>query len=315
MYMLIMTSIDGDRMKLATFRLDGEDAVGVVRPDGIVPLAWIAADAPSTMPDALRWLAQHPVDPAGVSALPLDSVHLRPVVPRPTAIWCAALTYLSHVREGGDRPIPDYPLFFLRVANSQMGSGEPMLVPAVSSELDYEGELAVVIGRRGRNIPMDRALEYVAGYTCYNDGSVRDWQRHTSQITMGKNFDSTGGFGPWLVTPDEFGDPSTHRITTRLNGATMQDTGVDQLLFPIEYLIHYVSTVSTLEVGDVIVTGTSGGVGVRRDPPVFMKSGDVVEVEIDGIGVLRNPVALASDDAGAFEPFHPAAEDLEETVR
>lgn len=292
-------------MKLATLLLDGEDAVALVTDDGVVPLTWVAPDAPSTLREVLGWLPEHPVDLAGVAALPLDSVHLRPVVPDPTAIWCAALTYLSHVREGGDRPVPDYPLFFLRVANSQMGDGEPMLVPAVSSELDYEGELAVVIGRRGRDIPINRALEHVGGYTCYNDGSVRDWQRHTSQITMGKNFDSTGGFGPWLVTPDEFGDPTSHRITTRLNGETMQDTGVDQLLFPIEYLIHYVSTVSTLEVGDVIVTGTSGGVGVRRNPPVFMKPGDVVEVEIDGIGILRNPIALAPGGAGGFEPFHP----------
>jgi 2-keto-4-pentenoate hydratase/2-oxohepta-3-ene-1,7-dioic acid hydratase in catechol pathway len=292
-------------MKLATLLLDGEDTVGLVIDDGVVPLTWVAPDAPSTLREVLGWLPEHPVDLAGVAALPLDSVHLRPVVPDPSAIWCAALTYLSHVREGGDRPVPDYPLFFLRVANSQMGHGEPMLVPAVSSELDYEGELAVVIGRRGRDIPIDRALEHVGGYTCYNDGSVRDWQRHTSQITMGKNFDSTGGFGPWLVTPDEFGDPTSHRITTRLNGETMQDTGVDQLLFPIEYLIHYVSTVSTLEVGDVIVTGTSGGVGVRRNPPVFMKPGDVVEVEIDGIGILCNPIALAPGGAGGFEPFHP----------
>ena len=293
-------------MKLASYQVEGRDAVGIVTPDGIVPLASVAPDAPPTMREALSWLPEHPVDLTGAIVLPLDSVHLRPVVPDPGAIWCAALTYLSHIREGGDRPIPDYPLFFLRVANSQMGHGEPMLVPTVSSELDYEGELAVVIGRRGRDIPVDRALEHVAGYTCYNDGSVRDWQRHTSQITMGKNFDGTGGFGPWLVTPDEFGDPTNHRITTRLNGLVMQDTGVDQLLFPIEYLIHYVSTVSTLEVGDVIVTGTSGGVGVRRDPPVFMQPGDIVEVEIDGIGNLRNPVALApAPAAGGFRAFHP----------
>jgi len=293
-------------MKLATYRRDGENSVGVVQPDGILPLALIAPDAPSTMRAALAWLPDHPLDLTGVPALPLESVQLLPVVTDPGAIWCAALTYLSHIREGGDRPVPDYPLFFLRVANSQMGHDEPMLVPNVSSELDYEGELAVVIGRRGRDIPVDRALEHVAGYTCYNDGSVRDWQRHTSQITMGKNFDATGGFGPWLVTPDEFGDPTTHRITTRLNGAVMQDTGVDQLLFPIEYLIHYISTVSTLEVGDVIVTGTSGGVGVRREPPLFMTPGDVVEVEIDGIGILRNPIELAPAAAGAFQPFHPA---------
>ena len=290
-------------MKLATFTIDGIDAVGVVRPEGIVPLASLVPDAPTTMRGVLEWLPGRALDVDGAPELSLDEVRLRPVVPDPSAIWCAALTYLSHVREGGDRPVPDYPLFFLRVANSQLGHGEPMLVPPVSTELDYEGELAVIIGRRGHNIPIDSALEHVAGYACYNDGSVRDWQRHTSQITMGKNFDATGGFGPWLVTPEEFGDPATHRVVTRLNGTVMQDTGIDQLLFPIEYLIHYISTVSTLEVGDVIVTGTSGGVGVRRNPPLFMKPGDVVEVEIDGIGILRNPIAQA--EAGMFQPFHP----------
>jgi 2-keto-4-pentenoate hydratase/2-oxohepta-3-ene-1,7-dioic acid hydratase in catechol pathway len=299
----------GSSMKLASFQHPGSGAadIGVVRPEGIVPLRALHPDAPRSMRAALTWLRAHEVDAAdaGGAAIPLESVRLLPVVPDPAAIWCAALTYLSHVREGGDRPVPDYPLFFLRVAHSQVGHAEPMLVPAVSGQLDYEGELAVVIGTAGRDIPMERALDHVAGYACYNDGSVRDWQRHTSQITMGKNFDATGGFGPWLVTPDEFGDPTRHRITTRLNGQVMQDTGVDQLLFPIAYLIHYISTVSTLEVGDVIVTGTSGGVGVRRDPPVFMRAGDVVEVEIDGIGTLRNPIADAPAPPSPFEPFHP----------
>lgn len=296
-------------MKIASFQHGGVDDVGIVRPDGIVPLRALAADAPTSMREALEWLPGRDLDADAAkpsALLPLDAVRYLPVVPDPQSIWCAALTYLSHVREGGDRPVPDYPLFFLRVANSQMGHEEPMLLPAVSSQLDYEGELAVVIGTRGRDIPMESALDHVAGFACYNDGSVRDWQRHTSQITMGKNFDATGGFGPWLVTPDEFGDPAGHRITTRLNGEVMQDTTVDRLLFPIEYLIHYVSTVSTLEVGDVIVTGTSGGVGLRRNPPVFMRAGDVVEVEIDGIGTLRNPIAPAPAPAsGGFRAYHP----------
>ena len=294
-------------MKLASYHFEGNDDVGVVRPDGVVPLRLLFPGAPTSMREALAWLRTHGEEPSHADAppIPLDSVQLLPVVPDPAAIWCAALTYLSHVREGGDRPVPDYPLFFLRVANSQVGHDQPMLVPAVSSELDYEGELAVVIGKRGRDIPMDDALDHVAGYSCYNDGSVRDWQRHTSQITMGKNFDATGGFGPWLVTPDEF-VPGSQRMVTRLNGEVMQNTTIDQLLFPIEYLIHYVSTVSTLEVGDVIVTGTSGGVGLRRNPPVFMRPGDDVEVEIDGIGVLRNPIALAPAPAGGgFQAYHP----------
>ncbi|XPP26740.1 MAG: fumarylacetoacetate hydrolase family protein [Leucobacter sp.] len=294
-------------MKLASFHFEGRDDVGVVRPDGVVPLRSLHPEAPTTMREALVWLQEHRDESAApdVSAIPLDAIRLLPVVPDPQAIWCAALTYLSHVREGGDRPVPDYPLFFLRVANSQMGHDESMLVPSVSAQLDYEGELALVIGTRGRDIPIESALDHVAGYSCYNDGSVRDWQRHTSQITMGKNFDATGGFGPWLVTPDEFA-PGSQRIITRLNDEVMQDTTIDQLLFPIEYLIHYVSTVSTLEVGDVIVTGTSGGVGLRRNPPVFMHPGDVVEVEIDGIGVLRNPIALAAQPVGGgFQAYHP----------
>ncbi|MGP3534118.1 fumarylacetoacetate hydrolase family protein [Microbacterium sp. RD1] len=294
-------------MKLASFQYEGRDDVGIVEPDGILPLGSLFAEAPTSMRDVLAWLADGGRVPAapGVPALPFEDVKLLPVVPDPAAIWCAALTYLSHVREGGDRPVPDYPLFFLRVANSQIGSGRPMLVPTVSSELDYEGELAVVIGKGGRDIRMQDALSHVAGYTCYNDGSVRDWQRHTSQITMGKNFDATGGFGPWLVTPDEF-TPGDQRMTTRLNGQVVQDTTVDQLLFPIEYLIHYVSTVSTLRTGDVIVTGTSGGVGVRRNPPLFLRPGDVVDVEIEGIGVLRNPVELAPAAAGGgFEAYRP----------
>lgn len=296
-------------MKIASFQHDGVDDVGIVRADGIVPLGALAENAPTSMRAALEWLPDTQLDAETADAsavIPLDAVRYLPVVPDPQGIWCAALTYLSHVREGAGRPVPDYPLFFLRVANSQLGHGEPMLLPDVSSQLDYEGELAVVIGTRGRDIPMDEALGHVAGYACYNDGSVRDWQRHTTQITMGKNFDATGGFGPWLVTPDEFGDSTSHRITTRLNGEVMQDTTVDQLLFPIEYLIHYVSTVSTLEVGDVIVTGTSGGVGLRRTPPVFMKDGDVVEVEIDGIGTLSNPVEAAPAPAsGGFQAYHP----------
>lgn len=293
-------------MKLASYRTDSTSGVAVVQPDGLVPLEHITLNPPRTMREVLAWLPSHPLDASTAETIPIEDVELLPVVPNPSAIWCAALTYLSHVREGGNRPVPDYPLFFLRVANSQLGHNAPMLLPNVSHELDYEGELAVVIGRRGRDIPMEDAMDYVAGYSCYNDGSVRDWQRHTTQITMGKNFDATGGFGPWLVTPDEFGDPSQHRITTRLNGEVMQDTGVDRLLFPIDYLIHYISTVSTLEIGDVIVTGTSGGVGVRRNPPVFMREADVVEVEIDGIGVLRNPVKSAATPASPFHPYHPA---------
>ena len=282
-------------MKLTSYRHSGRSSVGVVVGDVIYDVTAVRPDAPTSMRAFLGWLDAEPefgvFDAASMDGIAVGDVEFLPVVPDPHAIWCAALTYLSHVREGGDRPVPDYPLFFLRVANSQVGHEDSMVCPSASDQLDYEGELAVVIGRPGRHIPRSHANAHIAGYACYNDGSVRDWQRHTTQITPGKNFSATGGFGPWLVTPDEFGDPAAHHLETRLNGEVMQSAGIDELLFPIDYMIHYLSTICRLEVGDVIVTGTCGGVGVRRDPQVFMKDGDVVEVEIDGIGVLRNPIA------------------------
>lgn len=199
-------------MKLASYRhRGGHPSVGVVTDQGLVNIANLAPDAPTGMRDVLNWLSHSSSDLAasnvGTSAaVPLDEIEFLPVVPDPQAIWCAALTFLTHVREGGDRPVPDYPLFFLRVANSQVGHDQPMLVPKVSDQLDFEGELAVVIGKRGRHISQEDALSHVAGYTCYNDGSVRDWQRHTPQITVGKNFAATGGFGPWLA-------PQTSSVT------------------------------------------------------------------------------------------------------
>jgi 2-keto-4-pentenoate hydratase/2-oxohepta-3-ene-1,7-dioic acid hydratase in catechol pathway len=168
--------------------------------------------------------------------------------------------------------------------------------PAESTSFDYEGELAVIIGSGGWKIPKDKALEHVAGYSCYNDGSVRDWQRHTSQFTPGKNFRHTGPFGPWLVTTDEIPDPSTLTLTTRLNGEVMQHATTDLLIFTIPVLINYISRFTRLEPGDVIVSGTPGGVGFKRDPQVFMKPGDVVEVEISKIGILKNPIEAESVD-------------------
>jgi 2-keto-4-pentenoate hydratase/2-oxohepta-3-ene-1,7-dioic acid hydratase in catechol pathway len=170
-----------------------------------------------------------------------------------------------------------------------------MWLPNESTELDYEGELAVVIGTGGRRIPVEKALDHVVGYSCYNDGSIRDWQRHTSQFTPGKNFPHTGSFGPWLVTTDEIPDPSSLTLTTRLNGEVMQYATTDMMIFTIPELINYISTFTSLEPGDVIVSGTPGGVGSRRDPPIFMQSGDRVEVEISSIGVLANPIELESD--------------------
>lgn len=282
-------------MKLSTYRHAGRDSVGLVVDDAVFEVSSLRADAPGSMKELLGWLAANPgalddVDLTQAPAVPVRDVDFLPVVPDPHAIWCAALTYLSHVNEAPGRTAPEYPSFFLRVANSQIGHRAGLVRPRCSELLDYEGELAVVIGRRGRHIPQERAHEYIAGYSCYNDGSVRDWQRHTTQITPGKNFSSTGAFGPWLVTGDEFGDPYEHRLQTRVNGEVVQSAMISELLFPVEYMVHYLSTICELEVGDVIVTGTCGGVGLRRDPPFFLSPGDTVEVDIDGIGVLSNHV-------------------------
>jgi 2-keto-4-pentenoate hydratase/2-oxohepta-3-ene-1,7-dioic acid hydratase in catechol pathway len=182
-------------------------------------------------------------------------------------------------------------VLFVRFGDSIVGHERPILKPRESEQLDYEGELAVVIGRRARRVGRDRALDYVAGYSCFNDGSVRDYQRHSQQFTPGKNFHASGSFGPWLVTTDEIADPRKLTLTTRLNGAVMQHESVGELCFDVPQLIEYCSTWAQLEPGDVIVTGTPGGVGAGRKPPVWMKPGDTVEVEITGIGTLRNPVA------------------------
>ena len=181
-------------------------------------------------------------------------------------------------------------MIFLRLPQSQVGHGEPMVCPAESEQFDFEAELAVVIGKAGRRIAERDALSHIAGISCYNDGSVRDWQLATNQWTPGKNFPATGAFGPWLVTADELPPDRVLSLVCRLNGQEMQRTTTDLMMFPIPKLISFVSTWTTLEPGDVIVTGTPGGVGLRRNPPVWMKHGDTVEIELEGVGVLRNPV-------------------------
>jgi 2-keto-4-pentenoate hydratase/2-oxohepta-3-ene-1,7-dioic acid hydratase in catechol pathway len=219
----------------------------------------------------------------------LADVELLPVIPDPAKIFCIGLNYASHVAEMGNA-LPAYPTVFTRWADTLVAHGAPLERPAATERFDYEGELAVVIGRGGRAISRDRALEHVAGYSIFNDASVRDWQRHASQFTPGKNFPATGGFGPALVTPDEIGDLGALRVRTRLNGATMQDQPVADLIFDVAALVAYLSAFTPLAPGDVIVTGTPGGVGDGRSPPVYLQPGDVVEVSIDTIGTLANPV-------------------------
>jgi 2-keto-4-pentenoate hydratase/2-oxohepta-3-ene-1,7-dioic acid hydratase in catechol pathway len=188
------------------------------------------------------------------------------------------------------RERPTHPVLFVRFADSVVGHGAPLLKPLASEQFDYEGELAVVIGKRARRVQRERAFDYVAGYTCFNDGSIRDYQRHSQQFTPGKNFHHSGSFGPWLVTTDEIADPHALELTTRLNGQVVQRESVGELCFDIPQLIEYCSTWTQLEPGDVIITGTPGGVGAERTPPLWMKAGDTIEVELSQIGTLRNPV-------------------------
>ncbi len=284
-------------MKLVTFTQSGKQSYGFVDNDTITDIGQMLAsthpDLKSLIGDDYAKLISSSADTAPRVAL--SDVQLLPPITNPDKIICVGLNYESHRKETG-RPEVEFPTLFTRFANSQIGDGEAMWRPAESTSFDYEGELAVIIGSGGWKIPEDKALEHVAGYSCYNDGSVRDWQRHTSQFTPGKNFRHTGPFGPWLVTTDEIPDPSTLTLTTRLNGEVMQHATTDLLIFTIPVLINYISRFTRLEPGDVIVSGTPGGVGFKRDPQVFMKPGDVVEVEISKIGILRNPIEAESMD-------------------
>jgi len=224
---------------------------------------------------------------------PLEEVVLLPPVPAPEKIVCVGINYRERnqeYRDGSD--VPRYPSIFMRAPDSLVGHRAPILRPPESAQLDYEGEIAVVIGKRGRRIPAPQAPAYVAGLTCMNEGSVRDWLRHAKfNVTPGKNFDRSGSIGPWIATTDELGSLTGIRVTTRVNGETRQDDTTANMLFPIADLIAYISTFTTLKPGDVIATGTPTGAGARFDPPRFLVPGDVVEVEVAGVGVLENTVA------------------------
>ena len=234
-------------------------------------------------------LAQAAPVAAEAPRVALETVKLLPVIPNPGKIFCVGHNYDSHRRETG-RDKTAHPSIFLRFADSQTGHGQPLMMPAVSTMLDYEGELALVIGKAGRAIAEDYALSHVAGYACYNDGSVRDWQWHTSQFAPGKNFPQTGAFGPWMVSADEIPDPSALSVTTRVNGEVVQSQPTADMIFSVPVIIAYVSGFTPLSPGDVIVTGTPGGVGAKRQPPRWLNEGDLVEVEIPGVGLLANRV-------------------------
>ena len=226
--------------------------------------------------------------------LALSEIAYLPVIPRPEKIICAVRNYFDHHQEavahGLKRELSAYPPIFLRVWRSQVGHNAPIIRPKVSDNLDWEGEMAVVIGKSGRHIPEEIAMDHVAGYSIYNDVSVRDYQMHAQQIAAGKNFVGTGPFGPWLVTKDEVPDPNALRLRTLLNGKVVQNSDTSRLIFKIPRLINYTSTIFDLTPGDVIATGTPGGVGFTRKPPVFMKAGDMIEVEIERLGTLRNRI-------------------------
>jgi 2-keto-4-pentenoate hydratase/2-oxohepta-3-ene-1,7-dioic acid hydratase in catechol pathway len=272
-------------MRLASYRTGGESSFGIVSGSSILDLKR------RTGMHSLRELLANPtrIIETGTADWAIGDVTFEPVIPNPGKIICVGLNYHEHIVESG-RAQPLKPVLFARYPGTQVGHDQPIVRPAVSAQLDFEGELAVVIGTPGRHIAVENALRHVAGYACYNDGSVRDWQVHTAQYLPGKNFLATGAFGPWLVTADEIPDPTTLTLETRLNGAVMQHATVDLMINPIPELIAYCSTFLPLEPGDVIVTGTPGGVGARRTPPVWMKPGDVVEVEVSTIGVLRNEI-------------------------
>lgn len=279
-------------MKLLSFRIGGEDSFGALAGKKVVDLKKALGGRYVDLRAALEAAALPELERAAQSVqggYSLDEIEFLPVIPNPPKIICLGINFKTHADETSGS-LPPKPMTFVRFANSQVGHQQPILLPPESSELDYEGEIAVIIGKRGRRIAKADAYAYIAGYAPYNDGSIRDWQWHSTQWTAGKNFFRTGGFGPWMATRGEIADGATLSLATRLNGVEMQRASSDQMVFSFPELIEYLSQITELEPGDVIVSGTPGGVGAKRQPPVWMKHGDIVEVEVAEIGTLRNPI-------------------------
>lgn len=279
-------------MKLISFEVNGRPSWGVLTAAGVTDLG---ARSAGRYPDLASFIAAGM--PAEALADPMEpdhdpaSIRLMPVIPKPDKIVMAAVNYRTGDAAPDDTAEPQYPVLFLRLPASQIAHDDPLIKPRDSDKLDYEGELAVIIGHGGRHIPQDRALSHVAGYSIYNDGSVRDWQKHSHQFTPGKNFVGTGAFGPWMIRASDLPLPEVPAtLVTRVNGVEKQRTDTSKMIFDIPWLISYISTFTPLEPGDVIVTGTCTGFGSTRNPPEFLAPGDVVEIEIDGIGTLRNTV-------------------------
>jgi 2-keto-4-pentenoate hydratase/2-oxohepta-3-ene-1,7-dioic acid hydratase in catechol pathway len=277
-------------MKLASYIADGKEAFGAVTEEAVITLNERLDGRYASLRHALAANAFAEMRKAIEAAKPdhrLTDVKFLPPIPNPDKILCAGINYRSHAAETG-RDLPKQPSMFIRLANTLTGHDGELIRPLVSQSFDFEGELAVVIGRSGRHIPIERALDHVAGYTCFVDGSVRDYQKFS--VTSGKNFPGTGPLGPWIVTPDEIPDPKDLVLVTRLNGQEVQKSSTDLLIYSVPQIISFCSDFTPLVAGDVIATGTPEGVGHRRNPPLWMKPGDVLEVEISGIGTLRNRV-------------------------
>jgi 2-keto-4-pentenoate hydratase/2-oxohepta-3-ene-1,7-dioic acid hydratase in catechol pathway len=278
-------------MKLVSFKADGSTRYGVVVEGGIVDASAVLGHKYPSLRSVLEADALDELSALAPSKadFALDEIEFLPPIPQSGKIFCLGINYMAHITEM-KRDKPKFPWVFMRTDHCQVGNNQPMIRPKVSERFDFEGELALVIGKTGHHIKQKDALSYIAGYSCFNDGSIRDYQRHSQLFTAGKNFYQSGSFGPWLVTTDEIPDPTKLTLETRLNGEVMQSACVDDLCFDIPYLIEYLSSLGPLRPGDVIVTGTPGGVGFGRDPFVWMKQGDRIEVEISSIGVLSNPI-------------------------
>lgn len=285
-------------MKFVSFKGDNGQDWGVLTDRGLATSAALGQGLPITLAGFIAACSQQAGLMASVrdraataATVALASVQQLPCIPNPGKIICLGVNYVDHAKEGGNT-VADYPAVFLRCATSLLAHGAPMKVPSISSKLDYEAEFALVISRTTRFVSEEQALDYVFGYACFNDGSVRDYQRKTTQWTVGKNFDGTGAFGPWLVSADQVpAGAKGLRIQSRLNGKIMQDASTDDMVFDVARTISLMSHAMTLEAGDVIVMGTPAGVGYARTPPVFMAAGDTIEIEVEGMGVLSNPIA------------------------
>lgn len=284
-------------MRFLAFDKDGQPTIGVRRDQEIVDLSVAAPGLPRDVPgllaggaSAMDTVASALASPPAGSVLPAEGIVYHPAIWNPGKIICVGLNYADHAEESGLKK-PDYPVLFLRVNTTLAGHEQPLIRPKCSEQFDYEAEMVVVIGRSGRNIARASALDHVAGYSVFNEGSLRDYQFKSQTWTSGKNFDATGGFGPDIVTADEVpagGDGL--RIQARLNGKTLQDGNTDDMMFKVPELVETISEVMTLLPGDIIVSGTPAGVGFARKPPVWMKPGDVCEIELEGVGLLNNPI-------------------------